>query len=140
MSTVDAFDATSAFLAANWLACPLTWSNDAYDPPTDGATTWILADMSSRSFEAMTIGSGDPATDRWDEMGWLSLHIMVPIGNGTRDARAKASTLADLFRGLRLLGDRLEFGDMTIGADGGRSEDGNWFRFTVEIEWRLRGV
>lgn len=138
MSTVDAYDAVRSFLSVQWNACPLVWPNEEYAPPS--GETWIMAEMSSVSFEAMTIGSGDPHADRWDEDGWLILHIMVPIGNGDRDARVKASALADLFRGLRLFGDRLEFGRMTIGADGGRTEDNTWFRFTVEIEWRLIGV
>ena len=140
MSTVEPYAATRAYVAANFVGCQVVWPNEAFAPPVGQSTTWILAEMSSVSLEAMTIGSGDPITDRWDEEGWLTFHIMVPLLAGDMDARAKATTLVDLFRGKRLLGDRLEFGRMTIGANGGRAEDGNWFRFTVEIEWRLIGV
>jgi len=62
--------------------------------------------------------------------------VFVPVGSGAVRARQLAKQLCNLFRGLTLLNDSLEFMDSFIGEGAPAPEEGNWFELSVAIEWR----
>ena len=80
-----------------------------------------------------SLGADSPGENRWDEEGFVLLHIGVPAGTGAREAKRLARQAADLFRGVLLAEGSLEFLDATIGRG---DRDGAWFGIGVEIDFR----
>lgn len=111
--------------------------------PTDvnGAPTpWIGVAMSGVLYGQQSLGMSRQADNRWDEEGSLWLPVFVASGTGSSRARQLAKQLADIFRGLTLLADSLEFGDAYINEGKRSEEDGNWFEIPLGIEWRRMGA
>jgi hypothetical protein len=92
--------------------------------------------MTGTFYGQESIGASRQEDNRWDEEGVLWLHTLVKINTGGSTVRAYAKQLADLFRGLRLLSDSLEFQDAFIGRGQTGHEDGMYYRVSVYINWR----
>jgi hypothetical protein len=97
---------------------------------------FVAVEMTGTLYGQESIGASHQADNRWDEEGVLWLHVNVPMGTGGLTARTYAKQLADLFRGLLLLNDSLEFKDAFIGRGQPGHEDGAYFRVSVFINWR----
>lgn len=140
MASQGIYDAIRAHLTANWTATPLVWENEAY-PDMGTVSHWALVEIAGRYFGRESIGTGSAQTDRYDEEGTLWVHMMMPAGVGTRVARGHLSNIAELFRGQTLMSDALEFLDAEVGFGESvaisSSNEGSWFRITMNIEWRL---
>lgn len=137
MASVTAFDTISQRLIASWNATPLVFENDPYDLP-NVATTFVYVVMWGipGGFDQASIGGGADRDDNlWREFGTLDMHVMVPKGTGSRDARDKAGQLIDLFRGFEL-GD-LTFLEASVGeGKPDREEFASYWAFTASISWR----
>ena len=139
MAIGSTYAAIRAFFEANWAnACPVVFDNEGALPPADGH--WIMFDVVGDSIVQQTIGTGRSENERHDEDGKLLLYVMAPQGVGTARARELAEMLVNLFRGVLLLNDSIEFQDASVGYGAGRNDEGNWFRFPIEIYWRRMGV
>ena len=130
------------FLVAHWIATPLLLENkgateNGLSMPPDTAIYFVEVGFTGKFYGQVSLGASRQADNRWDETGILFLSVFAPIGDGSRIARTHAKNLADLFRGLLLLGDNLEFTDASIG-EGGKSDkyDGAYYMIPVDVDWR----
>jgi hypothetical protein len=128
------YDAIRAHLTANYAATALYFENEIGDAPS---VPWALVEFSTGVYSQQSIGAGSQAQNRWDEEGSFFVHIMVPAMSGVREAFSYSAILADLFRGTQLLGELLEFDDVVVGYGGRGDDEGNWYRVSVNVGWRL---
>lgn len=140
MATDTVYEPIRLYLEQNWATTPLVFPNETDISASVGSSHWVYAEVVGDTIEQKTIGTGDPARDRWDQEGILSLTIMCPEGAGTVEASRLARMLVDMFRGTRLENDSIEFGSASVGRWAGKSDEGRWFMFPVEIEWRHIGT
>lgn len=116
------------------------FENDGeFIPPKDSTGTpipWISMALARVLYGQTSIGENQQANNNWEETGQLVLSVFVPVGSGGSRARQLAKLLADIFRGLRLLSDKMEFLDAGIGGSGPAPEEGNWYQLDVVIDWR----
>lgn len=131
------FETIRAHVLANWNYLPIRWPNETFDEPHAADPSWVQFEIFGTSYGQQTFGMDQQADNRWDEDGLIWFHVMTPRGRGVSAARGAAKSLANLFRGLRLLGDDLVFYDASIGPGGPASEEGLWFMTSVCIEWRF---
>lgn len=130
MATVQTYDAFHDYLEGEWSGAPLRWEND--DPDlADEPAAFVLAELFGGLYAQETIGA--PGANLWRESGMLYLHIMTPRGTGSRAARVIATDLSALFREAGPAGIRII--DMSVGAGEPGSDDGNYFRTTVQVSW-----
>lgn len=132
MASLTVYDAVRARVDGQWSLCPVSWPNEPFTLPSD---LWMQVEMEGRLWSQVSLGSGDPLAERWDESGTLWGHFFAPAGSGERDIRAAAGQWIDLFRG-REIG-AIEFQDAVIGP-GGPDEDGNWWRISARIDFVRR--
>lgn len=114
---------------------PFRFENENFDKP-DPPSPWIAVALTGVLYGQESLGASVQAANRWDESGHLWLPVFVPIGTGSSRARHLAKLLADIFRGLTMLNDNLEFRDAFIGEGGPAAESGNWYELPLVIEWR----
>ncbi len=128
----EVYEAIKAHVTANWTATPIRWPNEDFEEP-EGA--WLAFEMNGSLYGQQTIGMSQQGDNRWDREGSVWFHVMTRRGEGETGARGAALYLANLFRGRLLMPDEsLEFFDAH--DDPGETQ-GNWYRVTVTIEWRL---
>ena len=131
------YDAIRAHIEGNWTLTPLDrffWENEPQPP--DGPSM-IVVELQGTLYAQVGFGHDEQAENRWDETGVLLVHCMVPEGTGAQFSRQIARTMANLFRGTRLMSQSLEFQDAVIGMGGGLDgAEGNWWGVTVSIDWR----
>lgn len=143
--SLDAFsdpvwDAIKTHLQANWTATPLAFPGEWFDPDESGA--FVYVELIRLLYGQQSIGASEQADNRWDEEGVLWLRLNAPIGTDITKIGGGTKALADIFRGLQLMSDDLEFMDATIesgervGANGELVPDGNWYRQSVVLDWR----
>lgn len=132
MASATVYDAVRGYLEAQFTAAPLVWENEgAGQLPAPFIIVELVGDVTAQT----SIGSGDPGDNRWLESGSLYLYVMVDAGTGSREARALAQHLIDLFRGLSLLADSLRFQDMSVGLGQPGDENGLWWQLPMSIRW-----
>lgn len=148
MATDFAYDDIRSFIEANWSECALAWDNEDFDlpPPYQEATDpitgklvpncWGRVLLDGDLYEQVTIGTGDPSTERDDETGSLSLLTMTPVGTGSRENRRLMRTFADMCRGHEA--GAVEFLGARIDPIGSTDESGNWWTMTVTVDWIRR--
>lgn len=131
------FEAIKAHLTANWDAsdCPIAWPNEGFVQSAT-PTQFLAVEITSTSYDQQSIGEADQADNRWDEDGRLWVHVMVKRGSGASGARGAGRAIANLFRGTTLLAGQLEFMEASIGLGQPGDEQGNYYRVSVDVEWR----
>jgi hypothetical protein len=135
MSSAIAFDTISQRLTANWTSTPLVFENDAYDLPNEPAKfVYVEIWGIPGGFDQASIGGGDRDDNLWREYGTLDIHVMVPVGTGSRDGRASCDALVDLFRGFEI-GD-VTFREASVGEGRPGREFANYWAMTASISWR----
>lgn len=116
-----------------WQTTPIRWENEPLDPLP---ASFIDVEMTGTLYGQMSIGASHQADNRWDEEGVLWLHVLVKINTGGSTARTYAKELADLFRGLTLLNNSLEFREAFIGKGQPGFENGMYYRVSLYNNWR----
>src|SRR4051812_40635933 len=138
MASNTVYDAIKTYLTGAWTTTSTQWENEPEISKVDSngvPVPWVMVEMTGTLYGQQSIGAADPVSaNRWDEEGDLWLHVFVPAGSGGRVARTYAKTLANLFRGVQLASDHLEFMDATIGMGQPGDDEGLWFRISVKIE------
>lgn len=114
---------------------PIRFENEPFDLQATPAE-WINMALEGVLYGQESIGASEQSDNRWDETGRLYLSVLVPTNTGASRARQLAKLLADLFRGLRLLSDSLEFFESFIGYGRPSDDDGNYFEIPVVIDYR----
>ncbi|MCV9997328.1 phage tail terminator-like protein [Pararhizobium sp. YC-54] len=133
MASPEAYDTIHDYLVAAWSATPLAFENDGFNVPID-PEPWVLVEIVGNFFEQESIGAETRDANLWREGGQLYAHVMVPRGNGSRQARVFAAQIVDLFRGEDI--GMLTFRDASIGAGEAGDVDGSYYRLTATIDWR----
>lgn len=116
-----------------WQTTPIRWENEPIFPLPP---VFVDVEMTGTSYDQESLGASTQAANRWDEEGSLWLHVLVGINSGGQVARTYCKSLADLFRGLTLLNNSLEFREAFIGRGQPGFEDGKFYRITTYINWR----
>lgn len=135
MASGAVYDAIRAYLDGAWTTTPIAWENEQFTPP-DPPSPFLEVEMTGTNYGQQSLGASLQRDNRWDEEGVLFLNLQIPLGTGASQGRTYAKTLADLFRGTRLLSDSLEFRDAFIGVGRPGRTDGNWWLVPIDIEWR----
>lgn len=132
MASGAVFDAIKAYLQSNWTTTPIRFENEQFDL----VETFVDVEMTGTYYGQESFGASLQEDNRWDEEGVLWLHSLVKINTGGSAVRTQAKALADLFRGLLLINDSLEFRDAFIGRGQPGFEDGMYYRVSTYINWR----
>lgn len=132
MSSPQAFSPIEAYLKAEWTATPIAFENDGFKPPKQPGA-FVLVEIFGVMFDQETIGANEQVENLWREDGSLYLHVCVPRGTGSLQARTFSRQLADLFRGQDFAG--IRFRQISIGSAEVGDEDGNYYRMTVTVDW-----
>lgn len=137
MASLIAFDAIESYLRQKWSGDmqrvePLVFENENF---IQDGSTWIYVEIFGNLYDQESIGAETITGNLWREEGLLSLHVMMPRGQGSRLGRQVAYDLAQLFRGVELPGN-LRFMTQSIGAGEPGDEDGNYNRMSLVIDWQ----
>jgi hypothetical protein len=133
MSSPQAFDAVVGVLQFSWAESTIVYENDPL-PTLQDQEYFIYAEIVGDQLAQDTFGA--PGQNEWVEDGAIYLHVMVPNGTGSREARGIAKRLSDLFR--EIPADGVNFGRMSIGSgDPGRSFP-NYYAMTLTIGFERR--
>lgn len=133
MASGAVFDAIKTYISSSWTTTPVRFENEPLDPLPDN---FVEVEMTGTFYGQESVGASHQKDNRWDEEGVLWLRVLVPINTGGSTVRTYAKSLADLFRGLLLLNDSLEFRDAFIGKGQPGHENGTKYAVTVYINWR----
>ena len=131
-------NAVRAHLATGWTLAPLIYQNEATEPPveSDGVLRpWVYIEITHNANMQWSIGEEPRTGNRWREEGIVFFHLFTPSGAGIDTSDLYADTMIALFRGLEL-DPSLEFRDFSSDI-GGKSEDGNYYRVSIAVEWVL---
>ena len=131
MATPQTFEPIEDFLRSQWTVTPLVFENEDFEL-TNEPEAVVLVEIFGDLMDQASIGAETVAANRWRETGQLSLHVLVPRGGGTRQARKLSRQLYDLFRGQEI--GSIRFGTASIGAGEPGEMDGNYYRMTVTID------
>lgn len=131
MATPQTFEPIEDFLKSQWTDTPLVFENEDWPTP-DEPVAFVFVEIFGDLMDQASIGAETQAANRWRENGQLSLHVLVPRGGGTRQARQLSRQLYDLFRGQEI--GAIRFGTASIGAGEPGEMDGNYYRMTVTID------
>lgn len=140
MSSPSAFAAFKGVLdayAATPGALPVRYENDMVEDLLGANTpSWVYVEVWGDRYDQDTQGA--PGANVWVESGVCYLHILVPSGNGSAEARDHAARLMQLFREKPVGG--LFMPEMSVGAgDPGRSFP-NYWAMTLSIYWTRRDI
>jgi len=134
MSSAEVFDVIHNRLTTSWTTTTVVFENEDWPTP-DTPAPFVFVEVFGDFFNQESIGGGDGLNDNlWREGGQLLMHVMVPNGTGTSQARTYAKSLIDLFRGQEI--GSVVFRDGAIGAGEKGEEDGNYFRMTASVSWQ----
>lgn len=134
MSSPTAFDAFAARLA-DFTALPVRYENEFCQDLIDANTpAWVYVEVFGDTYDQDTLGA--PGANVWAERGVTYLHVMVPSGTGSRQARAYANDLLYLFREQQIGG--LSMPEMSIGAGDPGRDFPNYFSIAATIFWVRR--
>lgn len=134
MSTATVYSAIKTFLDANWTTTSLVYENTA-TPLPDTPASFVEVEITGNSYAQASIGSGTISGNLWRENGLLWLHVMVPSGTGSLTARTYAETLIKLLRGQEIV-TGLTFGEASVGLGDPSTENGNYWRLSISVEWQ----
>jgi hypothetical protein len=140
MSSPSAFSAFKGVLdayAAGSGALPVRYENEfAQDLVDAGTPAWIYVEIYGDDYAQDTMGA--PRANVWEETGITYLHVMVPSGTGSSDARDHARTLMNLFREQPI--DSLFMPEMSIGAGEPGQDFPNYWSLALTIHWTRRDI
>lgn len=131
MATPQTFEPIEDFLRSQWTVTPLVFENEDFELANEPEAV-VFVEIFGDLMDQASIGAETVAANRFRETGQLSLHVLVPRGGGTRQARQLSRQLYDLFRGQEI--GAIRFGTASIGAGEPGEMDGNYYRMTVAID------
>jgi hypothetical protein len=140
MSSTSAFSAFAGVLdtyAGGSGALPVRYENEFVQDLLDAETpAWVYVEVWGDRYYQDTQGA--PGANVWAEDGTTNIHVLVPSGEGSADARANCVTLMNLFREKPVNG--LFMPEMSIGAGQPGRDFPNYFAMTLTISWTRRDI
>lgn len=135
MSSPEAFEAIEQVLFDSWSETDILHENDPISD-RDSQTPFVYVEIVGDMYQQDTFGA--PGQNEWVEDGAAYLHVMVPGGTGSKEGRAIAKRLMNLFR--ERPADGMNFRQMSIGSgEPGRSFP-NFYAMTLTIAWDRRDI
>lgn len=139
MASPDVYDAFEARLRANWTATPLAFENEPRQHLVEAGEPFVYVEIFGDDFNQATAGA--PGANLWHERGSTFMHVMIPSGQGSKQARAWAKDLLDLFREQEVVvdaisGEALDMPEMSIGAGEPGEDIPNYWALTAAIHWQ----
>jgi hypothetical protein len=126
MSSPEAFQAVKDLIEAEFLDYPVVWPNE--HSPTDSSLPWVYIDVTGVATRRIELGIG-----AYEETGLIWLHIYVPVGTGTLEARTIARTLSRIF--LLARDSPVRFGHQSAAQGSPGDDDGVLWRQTMTVEY-----
>lgn len=137
MSSPTTFDAFHTRLMSAWTATPVRFENELCQDLLDVNTpAFVYVEVAGSTYDQETMGA--PQQNMWIERGITWLHVMVPVGQGSRIARNYANQLLNLFREQAI--DTLFMPSMSIGEGAPGRDFPNYYAMTATIEWQRRDI
>ncbi|CAO3446630.1 hypothetical protein [Azospirillum argentinense] len=154
MATIHAFSAIKSFIESRWpdaapTKCPLAWDNDPFTQPQPRGPApgpvpgqlapnhWARVIVGGDLWDQESIGSGDPAEERWDEVGEMMVIAFAPTGTGSETIRKVLTAFAEMCRGQDT--GIVEFRSIRFDPIGAKDDSGNWWGMTITINWTRSG-
>lgn len=140
MSSPATFDAFHDRLISQWTATPLVFENEFYQHLIEAQATFVYVEIFGDTYDQESFGA--PQNNIFLERGATYLHVMVPAGQGTGQARTYANGLLNLFREqpLPTANGTIFMPEMSIGNGEPGVDFPNFFALTAAIHWHRRDV
>lgn len=103
---------------------PVAWPDIEFSPPSD--KTWVRFDC--REIDGFQASMGAPGSNRFRHTGVVTIQVFQPAGQGSVDARAKASAALDIFMGEQTSGG-IRFFNVQARQVG--NDDNGWYQINV---------
>lgn len=132
MSSPAAFTALTDYVKANWTTTPVVLENEDWPLNEGDPAAFVYVEVFGNLYAQASVG--DPGHNLWREDGTMQLHVFVPNSTGTLVARQHAYDLAQLFKETSVAG--IVFEDLSLGAGEPGRQDGNYFPFSLSVDWR----
>lgn len=129
MSSTAAYDAIKSRLD-EWVETDVVYDDPFYVLP-DTPAPFVFVEIFGTSFDQETMGA--PGNNMWLEHGTAYLHVMIPSGTNSRDARVLADRLLTLFREREAQGLRITEADIGKGEPG--ANFANYWAMTATLFW-----
>lgn len=131
MSSLAAYDAFETRLRSAWSETPIAFENEGYEP--DGTPhAFVYVEIIGENFRQESTGA--PRANLWIERGITLLHVLVPKGTGSREARGYADGLMNLFREQSING--VQIIEMSSGDGEVPEFYPNYFAIRATIIWQ----
>jgi hypothetical protein len=127
MNYTEAVAVIRSYFNAQYTATQITWDDVEFTPP---ASTWVRFNASHVDGYQATMGS--PGSNMFRREGLIVAQVFQPQGQGSKDARAKADLIADVFIGVQNSG--ITYYDVTIKEIG--NDGAGWYQINVLIKFR----
>jgi hypothetical protein len=135
MSSTIAYDAFHDRLTGAWTATPLVFENEGFASPDEPAP-FVFVEIFGDEWTQESMGA--PQQNMFLETGVTYLHVMVPDGTGSRDARSLATDLLNLFREQVTGG--VFISEMSIGAGEPGQDFPNYWALAATLHWYRRDI
>jgi hypothetical protein len=134
MSSPTTYDAFEVRLRTAWTATALVFENEHDQPLLDAGMPFVYVEIYGDNYNQETFGA--PQNNQFLEEGVSSFHVMMPSGQGSRQARIWANDILNLFREQPI--GSLFMPEMSIGAGAPGKDFPNYFAITATINWYRR--
>jgi len=143
--TVSAFEPIRDYFEANWAGSTIvtyknTSSGESWLPKNSDneLVPWIYFEVIGTGSE-LAGASGTPGNRLWRDYGLIYAHVFVPVGEGEDRAVEIARQAGEIFRAAAFYessdGRRIRTLAPAVNGGSGASDDGNWFRSTMSVEF-----
>ena len=138
MASPEVYEAFETRLSENWMTLPLAFENEPRQQLVEGGQPFVYVEIFGADFNQETAGA--PGANLWQERGSIFMHVMVPSGEGSKQARIWAKALLALFREQEVIvdaatGEALMMPEMSIGAGQPGEDIPNYWALTATIHW-----
>ena len=128
MNEDQAIAAVRAFFASAWGSLTQVIYDDERKDLPEG--TWVRLNVRHGAGDQTTMGA--PGNNRHEQLGGITVQVFQPEGQAGKDARAKASAAAAIFRGKHTAG--IQFYETSVGP--GRPDGRGFYQINVDIRFR----
>ncbi len=140
MASTATFDAFVLRITDGFTAIPVIYENEFAQPYVEASQPFVYVEVFGDTYDQESFGA--PQENIWLEQGATYLHVMVPSGQGTRQARGYCNDLLNLFREqpLTTANGTIFMPKMSIGNGEPGQDFPNFFAVTAAIYWHRRDI
>lgn len=138
MASPEVYDAFEARLVDGWTALPLAFENEPRQHLVEAGQPFVYVEIFGDDISQESTGA--PGENLWLERGSTFMHVMMPSGHGSKQARVWAKQLLALFREQEIVvdaytGETLMMPNMSIGAGEPGEDIPSYWALTAAIHW-----